>query len=195
MVSVLGAGLCVGGCGTSGHTTTKVKTPPVPPTTPETVTATDVTYEVRGPLPKRDLYYRIHTDRVIATVGLTVQSDGSFGTADLQNGVTGKVTGEITKDGQKTTFSADSARASRSIPKSKDLDVLTLAGHVVVHNKARRADLYCDRLRFEANKHMFKAIGNVRYNTANGTSGSLPEAWATEDLNQIASPELFGQKL
>ena len=43
--------------------------------------------------------------------------------------------------------------------------------------------------------HIVKAQGHVRFDTASGMKGTMPEAWATQDLTKIASPALFKENI
>lgn len=147
---------------------------------PPEVSASKVTYSVYGPPPKYSLYYEVYSARVSA----------NFGTNQLESGVTGNVSGTIYTQGP-CTFTALSARGSKSSPKSQVLDILTLTGDVAIHCQKPAGDLFCDRLTMNMTTHLVQALGHVRFKTASGLQGTMPEAWATQDLTRIASPQLF----
>jgi lipopolysaccharide assembly outer membrane protein LptD (OstA) len=151
---------------------------------PSQVTATQVTYKAYGPLPNSELYYAIQTSQV----------NVELGTEQIEHGVTGKVSGTVYTHGP-TQFSADMAQGQKSSPQVTDLDVLILKGNVAIHSQKPAGDLFCDQLRLNLKTHIIRAKGHVRFNTTSGLIGTLPEAWATQDLAKIASPELFQKKL
>ncbi|AIE85588.1 LPS export ABC transporter periplasmic protein LptC [Fimbriimonas ginsengisoli] len=103
------------------------------------------------------------------------------------------VSGNFFKDGKKsTTFQAQSGLADKAN------NILNLAGQVqVVAPNPKpgatkpRAVLTCDRLVYDATTKRFKALGHVQVVGEVGTIGTLSELWATEELDQVATPDMF----
>jgi hypothetical protein len=154
---------------------------------PDSVTATNVAVKAYSPLPKREIYYVLQAQTVSATIK----------NKQVQSSYAGGVNGTIYQDGAESCrFSADSAIAEPARPDPKwPLDVLTLTGHVSIHSLKPAGNLFCDQLRAEMASHIIKAKGHVHFDTSNGVVGTLPEAWATQDLKKITSPELFNENL
>lgn len=75
-------------------------------------------------------------------------------------------------------------------------ETLILKGNVQVKSLSREATLFCDELLYEGKqggKGRIRARGNVRVEAKDGNLSSSTEIWATPDLTQIATPELFGK--
>lgn len=70
---------------------------------------------------------------------------------------------------------------------------LTLTGNVSVVGRNPEATMRCERLVYDANAKVIRALGNVRVTGKNGTLGPLSELLATPDLKTVATPDMFKQ--
>lgn len=121
---------------------------------------------------------------------LDVSSEGSFG-GELE-----RVSGQIFRAGNAVSrYRADKAIAKR------DSNVLVLSGNVEVESlrpapsqrpeNAFEGTLHCDRLEWDGDREVVRAIGNVTLNTPQYGMGPFPEIVASPDLKHIATPNLF----
>lgn len=110
-----------------------------------------------------------------------VASDKGIFATDMDN-----VQGEFFKDGRVSSrFQGDHARADRL----KQLLVIT--GGVRATSAEQGTDVLCDRLEWHAIEKIARAFGNVRAHGSYGTLIGLNEAWASPDLQEIATPSLL----
>ena len=109
-----------------------------------------------------------------------VEKGGGF------TGLLHTVDGDIVNAGVvSSTFKGQRARMDRS------KELLILEGAVEVHSIDPPATLYCDTVRYEADKKLIKAHGHVRLVGDMGTVSGLDEIWTTPELRQVATPDLF----
>ncbi len=129
-----------------------------------------------SPAPKRTKLWTVRWEHADLTMGSESQQSGKMET----------VTGEIYRDGHRiSTFAGDTGHGSQTN------QTLELDGHVKVIGADPKGTLTCDRLEYDGQAKILKAKGAVTYDGANGILGPLPELWATPDLKEISSPELF----
>ncbi len=95
------------------------------------------------------------------------------------------VTGTIDQNGAPASdYSADGAFAD------KEKGVLALVGHVKLVSKKPAATLTCERVEYHSDQKLIKAKGNVRVEGPWGSAAGN-EVWATPDLKQIGTPDMF----
>ncbi|CAN5535042.1 hypothetical protein BH11ARM2_BH11ARM2_31430 [soil metagenome] len=101
------------------------------------------------------------------------------------------ITGVVYQEGKPAANYSGQAGAA-----DQKKETLLLKGNVQVKSLARDATLFCDELLYEGKqgkKGRIRARGNVRVQAKDGNLSSTSEIWATPDLTQIATPELFGK--
>jgi len=124
------------------------------------------------------------THRLLWTVtssdlNLNVSDSGPlFGNATHVNGFM------YTNGSKVASFQAD--RGSDRGRSSLELD-----GHVVVVSHSESRTLTCDVLKWNPNRRLAIATGNVRYQTLGTKVGPFPEIWAQPDLGTLGTPDLM----
>lgn len=88
-----------------------------------------------------------------------------------------------------TTFSANQAVIDRTH------GLLTLSGNVQFHSILQKASVKCNVATFIQSLHLIKAKGDVSVNAKNWNLGSFPEVWMSQDLEVIATPDMFSSIL
>lgn len=97
-----------------------------------------------------------------------------------------KVSGVLYSDGKpESSYVADYAHAD------KQSELLELKGHVVVTRLESKVTLSCNSLTYSSSKNKIVAKGDVGALAPGYEFGTLPELWATADLTQIATPDLY----
>jgi LPS export ABC transporter protein LptC len=96
------------------------------------------------------------------------------------------VTGEIFKsEVVACTFQADRSTAD------KNKDILVLEGNTKVVSKDMKMTLTCDRIRYDAKTEFVQALGKVKIHGPSGTVTGLEEVWATPDMKEFGTPDMF----
>jgi len=109
-----------------------------------------------------------------------------YGGENQISGTMSRVSGEMYERGAvASTFVADFAEAE------KQSNRLTLSGNVVVTSKEYKSTITCDKLVWDGNKNLIRALGNVRFKSKQYTAEVFDELLASPKLNQIGTPDLF----
>lgn len=98
------------------------------------------------------------------------------------------VSGTIFQQKDTKDFKADKGLADNQ------KKILTLTGNVSVYSQKQGSHLTCDKLVYNAGKKIFDARGNVTVKSKTISINGVPAAIADENLDQIASPEMFQEK-
>jgi hypothetical protein len=95
------------------------------------------------------------------------------------------VHGSIYKLGQRSAvFHADRGSGTQN-------SVLELNGNVVVTSVEESRILTCDDLKWDPQRRVAIATGNVRYQAIGTTAGPFPEIWAAPDLGTLGTPDMM----
>lgn len=109
-----------------------------------------------------------------------------YGGENQISGTMSRVSGEMYERGAvASTFVADFAEAE------KQSNRLTLSGNVVVTSKEYKSTITCDKLVWDGNKNLIRALGNVRFKSKQYTAEVFDELLASPKMNQIGTPDLF----
>ena len=87
-----------------------------------------------------------------------------------------------------TTIHADKGVAIR------DSAVLSLRDHVIAKSAARDARLTCEALKWDPDRRILIATGNVRYHAGGLEAGPFPEVWASPDMERFGTPDTFAKE-
>jgi hypothetical protein len=133
--------------------------------------------------PKREPLWYVEWHKG-ATVDVTGKGEVSHG---MMEGVSGFVYEQVkpAKSVKGSTFESKKGQGDQT------RKILSLIGEVHVHSITRSADLYCDRLVYDAKAKQIRADGHVRVVSHVGTIGPVPQLWATPDLKMVATPRMF----
>ena len=102
------------------------------------------------------------------------------------SGTLNEVTGSIYDKGKiSSTF-----ESARSIA-DKRKQVLALEGKVTVISQKPPMTLTCDRMTYNAESKIIKALGHVVVDGPSGRITGLEEVWTTPELTVVASPDMF----
>lgn len=147
---------------------------------PQELKASQIEESARSRTGKHELLFKIRYDQA------TIQ----IGSKGLVGGQAKGIEGEFYRASKVTsTFRAEEGRVNRAT------QTLELFGNVVIHSREPAATLRCDRMRYESDRKVIKASGNVTFKLRSGAVGTLPEAWTNPNLDVIATPSLFGRAL
>lgn len=109
-----------------------------------------------------------------------------YGGESQISGTMSRVSGEMYERGAvASTFVADFAEAE------KQSNRLTLSGNVVVTSKEYKSTIACDKLVWDGNNNLIRALGNVRFKSKQYTAEVFDELLASPKMNQIGTPDLF----
>lgn len=89
------------------------------------------------------------------------------------------------EDNGVTTVHGDQAKADRKSP------ILSLSKNVYAKSASREARLTCDALKWDPDRRILMATGNVRYHGMSMEMGPFPELWASPDLQLFGTPDTF----
>lgn len=99
-----------------------------------------------------------------------------------------KVTGVFTKQGvAASTFSAQAARSQFSV---NDLEV---SGSVTIVTTDPPAKLACERVRWDPKLERIEAHGKVIVENQTLKIGPIKTVYASADLRELSTPDLFGK--
>lgn len=106
-----------------------------------------------------------------------------------ENRISGRmrnVSGEMYEKGAvANTFVADAAEAEKQSNK------LVLSGSVKVTSTDYKSTITCDKLVWDGNNNLIRALGNVRFKSRQYTAEVFDELLASPKMNQIGTPDLF----
>lgn len=113
----------------------------------------------------------------------------SYGTDGAVRGLLLGVKGEIQdKKGAASKFTARKAYADQK------KSVLQLMGGIDLESDRTGVRLKAEELRYEAKKRLVEASGKVTVSTDVYEAGPFNVIWATPDLRQFGTPDMFGGK-
>lgn len=92
------------------------------------------------------------------------------------------------EDSGVTSIHADRGVADRNSP------IVSLERNVIAKSAARDARLTCDALKWDPDRRLLIATGNVRYHWASMDAGPFPELWASPDMERFGTPDTFKQE-
>ena len=69
--------------------------------------------------------------------------------------------------------------------------ILRLQDHVMAKSLTRDARLTSDALKWDPDRRILMATGNVRYHWAGLDAGPFPEVWASPDMEHFGTPDTF----
>ncbi|HEY0868198.1 MAG TPA: hypothetical protein VGE01_12505 [Fimbriimonas sp.] len=144
---------------------------------PKTVNASPGQATRLGPPPKRSKLWTVRWKGARIDFG----DEGRF------SGYMERVTGSIYDDFGKeaSTFQGQAGQADKA------KDILRLSGQVKVVSKQHKASLFCDKVEYQPDRKVIRAVGNVRIVSDSGTLDAGNEILATPDLRRVATPNLF----
>lgn len=106
-----------------------------------------------------------------------------------ENQISGKmseVSGEMYEKGTvANTFVAENAEAEKTSNK------LILTGNIKVTSKVYGSTITCDKLVWNGNKNLVRALGNVKFKSNQYSAETFNELLASPKMNQIGTPDLF----
>lgn len=84
-----------------------------------------------------------------------------------------------------TTVHADKGVTERASP------LLSLQDNVTAISRSRDARLTCNALKWDPQRRIIIATGNVRYHWQSLDAGPFPEVWASPDMERFGTPDTF----
>lgn len=112
----------------------------------------------------------------------------AYDTEGKVGGEMAKVSGAFTKQGKAaSTFSAQTARSQFSV---NDLEV---AGTVTIVTSDPPAKLMCERVKWDPKLERIEAHGKVIVENQTLRIGPIETVYASADLKEVSTPDLFGK--